>query len=318
MEMEKGSLRSRPAFTMIELLVVIAIISILAGLLLPALTGARVQAYRASCQNNLRQLAIGFSAYTDDQNGVLPWSWNGYNSGAYGGQTNGLAVEWPTVFKASFTVSGSLLPYSAQQGTYWYYQYINDPNVFACPIISQGASHTPYGSTAEVPVKPFFIGGPWSVTPGTPGGALIYSEYRQTPYFGHYDFGSGNINEFGVPGGNGANTYAINATLSTITKPYNTILNFDCMPSEAGTIHRYSAPYVPSPAVAMGYYVAGSGARELWTSYGANFAESPNIGFVHGGATTFMGNFSFVDGHVQALGDAMLTDTNDSMWRLLQ
>jgi prepilin-type N-terminal cleavage/methylation domain-containing protein len=61
-------------FTLIELLVVMAIILILAGLLTPGLMGAKRQAGKVNCANNLKQIGAALELYAGQNSDTYPGS----------------------------------------------------------------------------------------------------------------------------------------------------------------------------------------------------------------------------------------------------
>jgi prepilin-type N-terminal cleavage/methylation domain-containing protein/prepilin-type processing-associated H-X9-DG protein len=140
--------RRASAFTLIELLTVIAIIGILAAIIIPTVGAVRETARNATCKTRLRQWAVAFTLYANDNrgtytvlNGQGPWC-----------QVGGSATQSPPYTR--YLNAGVTTGTSQDFGDFAY-----------CPA-QDGAKE--YGSTVNSPLRTLYV----AIVP-TSGGVTV-------------------------------------------------------------------------------------------------------------------------------------------------
>jgi len=146
-------LRPRPArgFSLVEVLVVIAVISVLAGLMMAAVSRSRGVARSVVCHNNLRQLGIAVQVYANAYEGHFPpLGYADTQPTAYWLGTNDAPPDYS---------EGFLTPYVEAAG--------NDGDVYQCPEQAPG-SYKPEGIGGAITTT-YGYNGYFLCPPATPG-----------------------------------------------------------------------------------------------------------------------------------------------------
>lgn len=128
---------SRQGFTLIELLVVISIIALLIAILLPTLSSAREAARNVGCLSNQRQIGLGTSIYSND-NDALPYGF--YRAPSAPGTES---TSWARLIRNAFGKSGVTIAQTAGLPA-------SEFAMFQCPTAANPGGNLHYSANPNV------------------------------------------------------------------------------------------------------------------------------------------------------------------------
>jgi len=116
------------AFTLTELLVVVGTLAVLALLLVPALASTKIDTWRIQCQNNLKQLQIGFQLFAQDHSDMYPPA--GWTSGSSSNPS--YQITWDSFINKY--IGGNLSDLEIVDGEGAFFAGVDPaPAILACP-----------------------------------------------------------------------------------------------------------------------------------------------------------------------------------------